>query len=66
MVLRKTGCEKKNYVGLILILYFDEDQRSFIVVVGHLENIGSVYIFIQVILYFGLDHRAFVMLLDFR
>ena len=66
MVLRKTGCDKKNYVGLILILYFDEDQRSFIVVVGHLENIGCVYIFIQVILYFGLDHRAVVMLPDFH
>ena len=24
---------------------FDEDQRSFIVVVGHLENIGSVFLF---------------------
>ena len=39
---------KKNrlrgiYVGLILILYFDEDQRSFMVVVGFLENIGSVF-----------------------
>ena len=65
MVLRKTGCDK-NYVGLILILYFDENQRSFIVVVGHFENIGSVYCFIQVILYFGLDHRAVVMLPDFR
>ena len=57
---------QQNYVGLILILYFDEDQRSFIVVVGHLENIGSVFFFIQVILYFGLDHRAVVMLPDFR
>ena len=62
----KNRLRQKNYVGLILILYFDEDQRSFIVVVGHLENIGSVYIFIQVILYFGLDHRAVVMLPDFR
>ena len=44
MVLRKTGCDE-NYVGLILILYFDEDQRSFIVVVGHLENTGSVFLF---------------------
>ena len=39
---------------------------SFIVVVGDLENIGSVYIFIQVILYFGLDHCAVFMLPDFR
>ena len=38
-----------NYVGLIHILYFDEDQRSFMVVVGYLENIGSVFFFIQVI-----------------
>ena len=36
---------RQNYVGLILILYFDEDQRSFIVVVGQLENIGSVFFF---------------------
>ena len=57
---------RQNYVGLILILYFDEDQRSFIVVVGHLENIGSVFFFIQVILYFGLDHSAVIMLPDFR
>ena len=35
------------------------------VVVGFLENIGSVC-FIQVILYFGLDHRATIMLPDFR
>ena len=35
------------------------------VVVGFLENIGSVC-FIKVILYFGLDHRAAVMLPDFR
>ena len=36
------------------------------VVVGFLENIGSVFFFIQVILYFRLDHRATVMLPDFR
>ena len=36
---------RQNYVELILILYFDEAQRSFIVVVGHLENIGSVFFF---------------------
>ena len=30
-------------------LIFDEDQRSFMVVVGFLENIGSVFFFIQVI-----------------
>ena len=35
------------------------------VVVGFLENIGSVC-FIQVILYFGLDHRTAVMLQDFH
>ena len=35
------------------------------VVVGFLENIGSVF-FILVILYFGLDHRAAVMLPNFR
>ena len=50
MVLRKIGCDE-NYVGLIIILYFDEDQRSCIVVVGFL--------------YFGLDHCAVVMLPDF-
>ena len=37
---------RQNYVVLIIILYFDEDQRSFIVVVGHLENIGSVFFFL--------------------
>ena len=36
---------RQNYVGLIIILYFDEDQRSFIVIVGHLENIESVFLF---------------------
>ena len=56
---------RRNYVRLICILYFDKDQRSFMVVVGFLENIGSVC-FIQVILYFGLDHRATVMLSNFR
>ena len=35
------------------------------VIVGYLENIGSVC-FTQVILYFGLDHCAAVMLPDFR
>ena len=35
------------------------------VVVGFLENIGSV-IFYTDDLYFGLDHRAVVMLSDFR
>ena len=35
------------------------------VVVGFLENIGSVF-FIQMILYFGLDHLAAVMLPNFR
>ena len=40
------------HVGLILILYFDEDQRSFMVVVGYLENIESAFFFIQVIFVF--------------
>ena len=44
MVLRKTGCDE-NFVGLIIILYFDEDQRSYMVVVGFLENIGSVFLY---------------------
>ena len=35
------------------------------IVVGFLENIGSVFFYIQMILYFGLDHRAVVMLSDF-
>ena len=43
---------RQNYVGLILILYFDEDQRSFMVVVRYLENIVSVFVFIQVIFVF--------------
>ena len=43
MVLRKTGCDE--FMGLILILYFDEDQRSFMVVIGFLENIGSVFFY---------------------
>ena len=36
---------RQNYVGLILILYFDEDQRSFIVVVGFWKILG-VYFFL--------------------
>ena len=36
------------------------------VVVGYLENIGSVFFFIQVIFFFGLDHRVVVMLSNFR
>ena len=36
------------------------------VVVGFLENIGSVFFFIQVIFVFRLDHRAAIMLPDFR
>ena len=35
------------------------------VVVGFLENIGSVF-FIHVILYFRLDHRVAVMLPNFH
>ena len=59
---------KGNLVGFILILYFDEDHRSFMIIFGFWKNIGSLYIFIflQVILYFGFDHRAVVMLPDFR
>ena len=52
---------RQNYVGLILILYFNEDQRSFMIVVGFWKILG-VYFYIQVILYFGLDYRAVVML----
>ena len=53
---------RQNYVGFILILYFDEDLRScFMIVVGFWKILG-VYFYIQVILYFGLDHRAVVML----
>ena len=63
MVLRKQVAMKLCWIDLYLI--FVEDQRSFMVVVGFLENIGSVF-FIQVILYFGLDHRAAVMLPDFH
>ena len=57
---------RKNYVGLNLILYFDEDQRSFMIVVGFWKTLGVYFFFIQMILYFRLDHRAVVMLQDFR
>ena len=53
-------------VGFILILYFDEEHRSFMIIFGFWKNIGSLYFFLQVILYFGFDHRAVVMLPDFR
>ena len=36
---------RQNYVGLILILYFDEDQRSFRIVVGFWKILG-VFFFI--------------------
>ena len=36
---------RQNYVGLIFILYFDEDQRSFMIVVGFWKILG-VYLFI--------------------
>ena len=36
------------------------------VVVGYLENIGSVLFLYRLFLYFGLDHHAVVMLSDFR
>ena len=56
---------RRNYVELIFILYFDEDQRScFMIVVGFWKTLG-VKFFKQMILYFGLDHRAVVMLSDF-
>ena len=35
---------KRNLVGFILILYFDEDHRSFMIIFGFLKNIGSLYI----------------------
>ena len=53
-------------VGLILILYFDEDHRSFMIVVGFGKKIWEFIFLLQVILYFGFDHRAVVMLPNFR
>ena len=53
-------------VGSILILYFDEDHRSFMIIFRFWKKILGVYIFLQVILYFGFNHRAVVMLPDFR
>ena len=44
MVLRKTGCDE-NYVGLIIILYFDEDQRSCMVVVGFWKTLGVYFLY---------------------
>ena len=35
---------KRNLVGFILILYFDEDHRSFMIIFGFWKNIGSLYI----------------------
>ena len=54
-------------VGLILILYFDEDHGSFRIVVGFEKNknIRSLY-FITGGLYFGFDHCAVVMLPEFQ
>ena len=43
MVLRKTGCDE-IMLELILILYFDEDQRSYDCS-WILENIGSVILY---------------------
>ena len=42
---------RQNYVGLILILYFDEDQRFFMIVVGFWKILG-LYFYIQVIFVF--------------
>ena len=65
MVLRKTGCDK-IILDLNLILYFDEDQRSFMIVVGFWKTLGVYFfLYIQMILYFGLDYRVVVMLSDF-
>ena len=50
MVLRKTCCDE-IFVGLILNLYFDEDQRSFMIVIEFWKILG-VYFFIQVIFIF--------------
>ena len=43
MVLRKTGCDE-IMLELIIILYFDEDQRSY-ECSWILENIGSVILY---------------------
>ena len=52
---------------LILILYFDEDQRSFIIIVGFWKILGVYfYLYSGDFLYFGLDHHAVGMLPDFR
>ena len=54
-------------VEFILILYFDEDHRSFMIIFGIWKKKYWEFIFfLQVILYFGFDHRAVVMLSDFR
>ena len=57
---------RQNYVGLIPILYFDEEQRSFMIVVGFWKILGVYFFIYMCFLYFGLDHRAVVMLPDFR
>ena len=36
---------RQNFVGLIIILYFDEDQRSLYVCSWILENIRSVFFY---------------------
>ena len=36
------------------------------VIVGYLENIGSVFFLYRLFLYFELDHLAVVMMSDFR
>ena len=34
-----------NYVGLILTLYFDEDQMSFMIIVGFLKILGVYFLY---------------------
>ena len=41
-----------NYVGLILILYFDEGQSSFMIVVGFWKILGVYFFYKQVIFVF--------------
>ena len=55
-------------VGSILILYFDGDRRSFMIIFRFWKKkkYWEFIFFLQAILYFGFDHRAVVMLPDFR
>ena len=36
---------RHHFVGLILNLYFDEDQRSFMIVIEFWKNIGSLFFY---------------------